>query len=417
MADISNVKNIAVIGAGLMGGYIAQLALLAGFEKVTISDIKMEAIEKCVGRIENGAYENKEGLRSIESAGKLGEGVTADLLLGRLKKEVDLAKAVEDADFVFEAVPEIMKIKQEVFRKLGEYAPAHAILASNSSTLSITKIGEYSGRPEQVVGMHFFIPLFGNRLIELIRGKETSDEVLEICTAIGEKFPCPYYKNKMYIARLEKETPGFIMNRTFCVLGIYLSWLTEQALEKGITMEELEADVAMTGDQMGWIALLDYSGLDIIVDSLSYMHEALSPDIEASQFILDLVEAGNLGAKTGQGFLKWTSGEIPKMATTQRVGMAKVEQAGLVKMEQLIDIVMAIMCNEGCRMLEEGVISGYRVFSKVVMAMNLPSPFSMARRNYEKWVILLDKLADKIGKPYLKPCNLMKSGDFLQMKK
>ncbi|NVM56030.1 MAG: 3-hydroxyacyl-CoA dehydrogenase family protein, partial [Candidatus Helarchaeota archaeon] len=267
-------------------GYIAQLALLAGFDKVTINDVKMEPIEKCVGRIENGAYEKKEGLRALESAGKLGDGITADILLGRLEKEIDLAKAVEDADFVFEAVPEIMKIKQEVFRKLGEYAPAHAILASNSSTLSITKIGAHSGRSEQVIGMHFFIPLFGNRLIELIRGKQTSDEVMDTCIAIGEKFPCPYYKNEMYIARIEKESPGFIMNRTFGVLGIYLSWLTEQALEKGIMWEELEAGVAFTGDQMGWIALLDYSGLDIICDSLNYLHEALTPDIEAKRFLL-----------------------------------------------------------------------------------------------------------------------------------
>ncbi|NVM56029.1 MAG: hypothetical protein HWN66_20190 [Candidatus Helarchaeota archaeon] len=130
-----------------------------------------------------------------------------------------------------------------------------------------------------------------------------------------------------------------------------------------------------------------------------------------------MVEAGNLGAKTGKGFLKWTSGKIPKMDTTENVGLATIEQTGLVRMEELIDILMAIMLNEGCRLLEEGVISGYRVFSKVMMAMNLPSPFSMARRNYEKWSILLDKIAEKIGKPYLKPCNLMKSGDFLQMKK
>ncbi len=415
--DISKIKNIAVIGAGLMGGYIAQLALLAGFKKVTIHDIKMEVIDKCVDRIENGAYLKKEGLRAIESAGKLEEGITTDMLLGRLIKEIDLAKAVEDTDFVIEAVPELMKIKQEVFKNLGKFSPTHAILASNSSTLSITKIAEHSGRPEQVVGMHFFIPLFGNRLIELIRGKFTSTEVMDTSSAVAEKFPCPYYKNKMYIARIEKESPGFIMNRTFSVLGIYLNWLAAQALEKGITMEQIEADVAITGDEMGWIALLDYSGLDIIYNSLNYMHDTLTPDIEATQFLADLVKSGNLGAKTGQGFLKWTKGEIPKIDSTKKSSMPIMEQAGLVRIDQLIDSLMAIMCNEGCRMLEEGVISGYRVFTKVVMAMNLPSPFSLAKRNYEKWVLLLDELAEKTGKQYLRACNLMKSGDFLKMRK
>ncbi|MFX0138894.1 MAG: 3-hydroxyacyl-CoA dehydrogenase family protein [Candidatus Hodarchaeota archaeon] len=409
MVDINNIKNIAVIGAGLMGGYIAQLALLAGFEKVTLNDVKMESIEKCIDRIENGAYRKNEGLKAIESAGKLGVGITTDILLGRLRKEVDLAKAVEDADFVFEAIPELMKIKQEVFKNLGKYAPAHAILASNTSTLSITKIGEHSGRPEQVVGMHFFVPLFGNRLIELIRGEHTSEEVMNTCIAIGEKFPCPYFKDKMYIVRIEKESPGFIMNRIYGVIGIYFNWLAEQALEKGITWEHLEADVALAGDEMGFITLLDYSGLDVICDSLQYLHEALTPDIEVKKFLVDIVKSGNLGAKTGKGFLNWTNGKIPKIDVTKK--------SGLVKIEELLDSLMAIMLNEGCRLLEEEIISGYSVFNKVMMAMKWPSAFSMAKRNYEKWSILLDELAEKTGKQYLKPCNLMKSGDFLKMRK
>lgn len=409
MADTNNIRNIAVIGSGLMGGYIAQLALLAGFEKVTLNDVKMERIEKCVARIENGAYEKKEGLRAIESVGKLGEGITTNILLGRLRKEIDLAKAVKDADFVFEVVPEIMKLKQEVFNNLGKFAPAHAILASNTSTLSISKIGEHSGRPEQVVGMHFFIPLFGNRLIELIRGKNTSDEVMDTCFALGERFPCPYYKNKMYVVRIEKESPGFIMNRISAVIGIYFNWLAEQALEKGVTWEQLEAEASIGEDAMGFITLLDYSGLDIIYDGLQYLHETLTPDIEAKQFLVDLVQSGNLGAKTGKGFLQWTPGKKPKIDSTKKVGLFKVDE--------LLDSLMAIQLNEGCRLLEEGVIPGYSVFNKVMLAMNYPSAFSIAKRNYEKWVLLLEELAEQTGKNYLKACDLMKSGDFIQMRK
>lgn len=409
MVDISNIKNVTVIGAGLMGGYIAELALLAGFEKVTLNDVENESIEKCVDRIENGAYEKKEGLRAIETAGKIKEGLTTDILLRRLVKEVDLVKAVHNADFVFEAVPEVMKIKQGVFQNLGKVAPEHTILASNTSTLSLTKIGEFSGRPEQVVGMHFFVPLFGNRLIELIKGEHTSNEVMDTCAALGEKLPCPYFNDRMFIVRIEKESPGFIMNRTYGAFSIYFNWLADQALEKGTTWEELEADVSITGDEMGIIALFDYSGLDIICDSLTYLHEALTPDIEASKLLVGLVKSGNLGAKTGEGFLKWTNGKIPKIDRTKR--------PGLVKIEELIDTLMAIMLNEGCRLLEEGVISGYSVFSKVMMAMKWPSAFSMARRNYKKWSLLLEELAEKTGKDYLKPCNLLKSGDFLNMKK
>ncbi|MHA1377428.1 MAG: 3-hydroxyacyl-CoA dehydrogenase family protein [Candidatus Helarchaeota archaeon] len=417
MVDISNIKNITVIGAGLMGGYIAQLALLAGFEKVILNDVKPESIEKCLSRIENGAYDEKEGLRAIEAAGKLEDGITTDILLGRLRKELDLTKAVKDADIVIEAVPEDLKLKQEIFEKLGKLAPSHAILASNSSTISITKIAEYSGRPEQVVGMHFFVPLFENRLIELIRGENTSDEVMDTCVALGEKFPCPYFKDKMYVARIEKESPGFIVNRIFSVLGIYLNWLGEQALEKGMTWEDINREVSITGDEMGWIALLDYSGLDIVYDGLSYLHETLTPDIEPHQFLIDLVKSGNLGAKTGKGFLEWPNGKIPKPDKTKKPGSISMTQTGLITIPQLLDALMAIMLNEGCRLLEEGVISGYLVFNKVMAAMKLPSAFSMAKRNYEKWIILLDELAEKTGKNYLKPCKLMKSGDFLNMKK
>ncbi|MHA1143814.1 MAG: 3-hydroxyacyl-CoA dehydrogenase family protein [Candidatus Helarchaeota archaeon] len=416
MVDISNIKNFTVIGAGLMGGYIAQLALLAGFEKVTINDIQIESIKKCVSRIVNGAYDEKEGLKAIESAGKLESGLTTDILLKRLKIEMDLAQAVKDADFVIEAVPEDLKLKQEIFKKLGNLAPPHAILASNSSTISITKIGKHSGRPEKVVGMHFFVPLLRNRLVEVIRGKYTSDEVMDTCVTIAEKFPCPYFKEKMYVARIEKESPGFIMNRILSVLSIYLSWLIEQALEKGITFEQLDAYVSIIGNEMGWIALLDYSGLDIIYDGLNYLHEALTPDIEASKFIVERVKSGNLGAKTGKGFLEWTNGKIPKTDKIKKTDLISIEQTGLISIEQLIDALMAIMLNEGCRLLEERVISGYRVFNKVMSAMKLPSAFKMAKRNYEKWIVLLEELAEKTGKNYLKPCKLMKSGEFFNMK-
>ena len=191
--------------------------------------------------------------------------------------------------------------------------------------------------------------------------------------------------------------------------GIYFNWLGEQARETGITWEQLEADTAIAGDEMGFIALLDYSGLDVICDSLQYLHEALTPDIEAPEYLVDLVKSGNLGAKTGKGLLEWTNGKIPKIDRTKKSGM--------VGIEQMIDSLMAIMLNEGCRLIEEGVISGYSVFNKVVMAMKWPSPFSMAKRNYQKWSILLDELAEKTGKKYLKPCNLMKSGEFLKRRK
>ena len=400
-----------------MGGYIAQLALLADFERITLHDIKKEAIEKCVDRIENGAYADKEGFRAIEAAGKMGDGLTTDILLRRLVIEMDLKKAVEDADLIFEVVPEILEIKQELFKKLGKLAPKHAIFASNSSTLDITKIAEYSGRLEQVIGIHFFVPLFGNRLVEVIKGKHTSDEVMDTCVAFGEKLPCPYFKEKMYVARVEKESPGFIMNRIFSVLGIYMNWIADKAFKKGISWGEIDSSASMlTGGNMGWVAILDYSGLDIIVDSLKYLHDTLTSDIEIPEYIEEMVKSGNLGAKTGKGFFAWPKCRLQKIDKTEITLAAILEKIDFGDAGSFIGDLMAIGVNEGCRLLDEGVVSDYSVLNKVMAAMNLPAAFSIAKRNYEKWIIRLEQLVEKTGKNYLKPCNLLKSGEFLKMK-
>ncbi|MCK4686846.1 MAG: 3-hydroxyacyl-CoA dehydrogenase, partial [Candidatus Lokiarchaeota archaeon] len=152
MTEINNIETIAVIGAGTMGREIAQVALMAGFNKVILNDIKKEVLEQAVQFIQNG-------LNKIEAKNKLNEGVSTNLLMKNLFIEMDLEKAVAQADFVIEAIPEIMELKQELFKKLGKYTPKHAILATNTSTMSITKIAESSKKPDKVIGMHFFTPI------------------------------------------------------------------------------------------------------------------------------------------------------------------------------------------------------------------------------------------------------------------
>ena len=169
MRDISNIKNFAVIGAGIQGHAIAQIALMAGFEKVFLNDLNMKTIEKGVSWIKNAP---ELGLRKLESNGFLSAGETTETILKRLIKEPDLKKAVEHADFVIEAVPEVMEIKKEVYKKLGEYTPRDTVIASNTSTMSPTKLGKASGKPENVIGMHFFSPI-RNELIEITKGEKT----------------------------------------------------------------------------------------------------------------------------------------------------------------------------------------------------------------------------------------------------
>ncbi|MFX1259978.1 MAG: 3-hydroxyacyl-CoA dehydrogenase family protein, partial [Promethearchaeota archaeon] len=164
MVDTSKIKTFVVIGAGVMGREIAQVALMAGFKKVILNDINHKALDNAIIYIKNG-------LKKLEAKGKLNQGFTTKLLMTNLITELDLIKAVETADFIVEAIPEKMDLKQDLFKKLGHHAPEHAILATNTSTMSITKIAKSCSRPDKVVGMHYFIPIPVLRLIEVIKGE------------------------------------------------------------------------------------------------------------------------------------------------------------------------------------------------------------------------------------------------------
>jgi len=396
MVDISNIKNIVVIGAGIMGSGIAQSALMVNdFEQIVINDIKKESIDKGVKKIE-------DGLKIFESKGFLDKNLTPKDLMTKLIKEIDLKKAVSDADFVIEAVPEDLKIKQEIFRKLGEYSPLYTILASNTSSIRVTVLGDASNRPEKVIGMHFFFPPYRQRGIELMKGEKTSEEAIEIGVKVGQKLPC--FGGKRLVVLLEKESPGFIVNRLLLSSQIYLNWIWDQAYSKSIPWEQIDAD-AGTLIQMGPCELLDYLGLDTSYKCMKYFEEILSPDFTPGKIIAKLVSKGHLGKKTGKGFFDWSKGK-PKIDKSKKAGLFDLET------------FMAVQLNEGCRLLEEGVVSGYKIIDDIMLAgTGMPGPFSAGKRNYEKWSKTLEDLAEKTGKKYFKPCNLMKSGDFIKMRK
>lgn len=378
-----------------MGLGITQSALWGGFEKVVLNDIKMELIN-------NGAKKIKDGLRKSESKGQLGEGITTDALILNLAKEVDLAKAVVDADFIFEVVTEDLKIKQEVFKKLGENAPEHTVFASNTSTIRITELGKASNRPEQVIGMHFFLPPYRQRGIEIMKGEKTSDDTMEICMAVSQKLPC--LNGKRVIAQLEKESPGFIVNRLLLSAQIYFNWILDQAEENGVSFEQIDADAGKLL-LMGPCELSDYLGLDTSYNSMKSFEKILSPDFAPGKVLTKLVSEGNFGKKTGKGFYNWIKGK-PRIDRSIKAGLFKTE------------MMMAIQLNEGCRLLEEGVVKGYKIIDDIMLnGTGMPGPFSAGKRNYEKWTKMLNELADQIGKEYLRPCKLLKSGNFIKMRK
>jgi len=395
MVEIDNFKTVAVVGAGMMGHEIAQVALMGGFKTVILNDLTEDILDKASIRI-------GKNLEKLNIKGVLDPNHTNPNLMENLIKETDLKKAVSNADFIIEAIPEIMNVKQNLFEKMGSFSPEHAIIATNTSTMSITKIASFSGKPDKVIGCHFFTPIVVLRLIEIIKGKRTSDKTVSIAKQICEKFPATQGKRVLPI--LQKESPGFIVNRLMLSTILYLKWLLEFSIENSIPLEEIDADAEFL-TEIGPFAKWDYLGLDTIHNTMEYFTEVLSPEFSPCETIIRLVNEGNLGRKTGKGLFEWKQGK-PIISKEKKAGLFNIE------------LFMAIQLNEGCKLLEEQIVNGYKIIDEAVMAgMNLPGPFGPGKRNFNKWIGLLEDFAEESGINYVKPCNLLKTGKFLQMRK
>jgi len=395
MVDISRVKNITVVGAGVMGYGIAQVALMAGFNVILV-DVKENIVNIGLAKIE-------EGLKKAQIKGKLEEGISISSIMSRCRKSIDLSSSVKETDFVFEAVVEKLDIKKQICNVVMENSPPHCIFASNTSTFKITDIAADSNRPENVIGMHFFLPVVLQCCVEVMKGEKSSNEALDIGVELGKRLPC--LKGKRLSVRIEKESPGFIANRLLMPPIIYLSWIFDQAFEKGIPWEQIDADAeARKLIPMGPCELTDYLGVDTSYNVLKSYEKIFSPDFAPGKVITNLVREGNLGRKTGRGFYDWTAGR-PEINLNIKAGILNPE------------MTMAIMLNEGCKLLEEKIVSGYKIIDRVMLTgTSMPGPFSPGKVNYKKWSKILEDFVEISDKKYLKPCELMKSGGFINMR-
>ena len=395
MEITDEINNIVVIGAGTMGREIAQVALMGGFQNVILHDVKPGMIEDASNYIHNG-------LKKLENKELLREGEKANDIITHLIKESDLKTAVKKADFIIEAIPEVMKLKQDLFGKIGKIAPKHAIFASNTSTMSITDIGSTSGREDKVIGMHFFTPVVLLRLIELIKSSKTSQNTFEISNKIGKALPS--IKGKRYIARINKESPGFIVNRLTIATTLYLNWMLDYATDNNISYESLDNDV-VEPPNLGPYAKWDFLGLDIIRNSQIYFTKKVSPAFKPCKTLQKLVDSGKLGKKSGSGLYEWDGTKIIRKTK---------EKANLLNLE----IYYAIQLNEGCRLLKEGIVSNYKIIDDAMLAgMDMPGPFGAGKKQYVKWTKMLNSFSQKSNIKYLKPIKLMASGDFIKMRK
>ena len=384
-----DIKKIVVLGAGLMGNGIAQVAIMAGYNVIMV-DVTQEFVDKGMASI-------NKGINRLEEKGQL----TAAEVLPKLRTSLDLASAVKDADMVIEAVVERMDVKKEVCKTTMDNGPSHIIYASNTSTMDITEIGEDCGAPERVSGMHFFNPVPLMRCIEVIRGDKTSDETFQITMDVAKSLPC--LRGERYIAPVLKSRPGFIVNRLNAPVGIYGHYIRDLAYEKGIPWEQLDADYAVLKPPMLPGVLSDYVGIDTSYYGALYYVEKLSPDFKPGKVITMMFNEKKLGRKTGQGFYDWSEGR-PTPDTSIKAGLVD------------FDIIAAIRMNEGCRLLEEGVVKSYNVIDEANMAgMNTPGPFARGKDRYKELVKRLEEFVALTGKTYLTPCETFKSGKFLEM--
>lgn len=278
------IKKVCVLGAGIMGAGITQVMAQAGL------DVKMRDIENRF--VEKGLSVIKKNLDRSVSKGKM-EADAAEAVFSRIKGTTDMKEAAAGVDFVVEAVVEVMDIKKKVFKELDELCKAEAILASNTSGLSITEIASVTKRPEKVIGMHFFNPVPVMKLVEVTRGFLTSDETFEACKTLVENVG----KTPIEVS----EAPGFAVNRILCPMINEAIFVLAEGIASAKDIDR--AMVLGANHPIGPLALADLVGLDTLLLVLDGLHEELGEDkYRPAPLLRKMVRAGYLGRKSGKGF-------------------------------------------------------------------------------------------------------------------
>ena len=299
--DIMKIKNITVLGSGIMGHGIAQISAMAGYN-VVLRDIEQKFLDKAMDKI-------NWSLEKLVSKEKISKD-ERDKIATRIKPMVDLSNAVHDSDLVIEAVPEIMDLKKQVYQELDKVADGRIIFASNTSTLPITEIANTISRPEKFIGIHFFNPPQLMKLVEVIPGQKTTDDIIKTTINFVESV-----KKVPVICR--RDVPGFIINRLFIPLVHEACYVMER---QKIQKTEIDSAVKFKlGFPMGIFELADFTGIDVIHKATIEMHLRDKKVILPHAKIEQLFNEKKLGKKNGEGFYKYSDEKYERIELTEEL--------------------------------------------------------------------------------------------------
>ncbi|GIO26697.1 3-hydroxyacyl-CoA dehydrogenase [Ornithinibacillus bavariensis] len=288
------INSITVVGAGVMGRGIAYVSALAGFQ-TTLVDVSQDQLQNALD--EMSILANK----AVER-GKL-SNIEAGNLVGNIQTSLELHTAVKSTDFVIEAVPEKRDLKKHVLETVDTYAAKDIVIASNTSTISPTELGSYTKRSEKVAAMHFFNPVHRMRLVEIVKGLETSSETVTIIREVAERMG----KETVEV----NEFPGFVTSRISAMVGNEAFYMLQEGVA---TAEDIDKAIKLgLNYPMGPLELGDLVGLDTRLNNLKYLHETLGEKFRPAPLLEQYVKAGRLGRKTGRGVYEYSKdGELIK---------------------------------------------------------------------------------------------------------
>jgi len=349
MMNLNDVKKIAVIGSGAMGHGIAQQCAVAGYDVVMV-DIKQEFID-------NGMAKIKESLAFLVGKGKLTQDAMDEVLNKRMTTSTSNKDAVKSVQVVIEAVPEIMDLKKSVFQEISEAAPADAILATNTSTMSISEIATAVKNPERFVGLHFFNPVTRMKLVEVIYGQKSKDEYINLMCEISTKI------DKIPVKVL-KDRPGFIVNRISAPNQALISAILD---EGKVQPNEVDAVMKKMGVKMAPFETADFVGLDVFCHTLEYYEKTLSPQYKPGKYLHDKIAKKQLGMKTGQGIYKWEGGKAIIDTSKETTEISPIH-------------FLSIQINEAVKVYKEGIAGSRKdIDDGVKYGMNaFAGPFTLA---------------------------------------